>query len=519
MGSMITEKVIVPSVAGTLILAPVELSWFDARQGRYRIARTQSHELIVTPSDLPNAADDDSGFLRNEIARLGQDLAFIHRGTETLRNVSAPLVASVYWWAILFLPAALVLGWRLRLSRLSADRRDPAGRRLRLALASARKELKKVSRNKEEKERLDSLARIVTRFVADCTGVPTASVGVAEVRDFCATVSAVEAGEQLVEILGQADHVRYGGGVFSSDENVTRSVEKTLADLFARHRRNPSGRRAAGITAIGFVFLMFLATAPNSSAVSEDPPQSGADPVRLLAEGNQAYTEGDLELALDRYLEVRSSGIDDADLHFNLGNTHARRGELGKAVASYLRAKRLAPRDGDITKNLAWVRGHIKDLELTSGELPLFIAQTAILIGSLTLDEWSLLLVILVWTLAGLVGWAWFREDFGIHLRRIILGLAGFVLLIAVVVGWRYQREEIQREAVVVVDEAGVRSGPAETFPVLFQVHDGLTLVIESERETWSRIGLGGDWVGWVESRSLEEVRGDRERQSSPDSK
>ena len=507
LGSLVVEKVIVPSEAGTLALAPVELSWFDAGQGRYRTARSRPHALTITPSDLPAEAEEGSGFLRNEIARLGQDMAFIHRGGEKLRMRSIPLAATVLWWVFLFLPSVLLLGWRLRLFRLSADRRDPVGRRQRQALASARKELKKASRSREQAEQLESLARIVTRFVADCTGNPVASIGAAEVRTFCAAVSAGEAGDRLVQLLVEADQVRYGGGSASASEGATKSVEKTLADLYARHRRNPPGCGAGGLLGGALIFLLLFVSAPNAMAGSGAKPLPGIDPTRLLAEGNQAYTEGNLELAMERYLQIQELGIDDADLHFNLGNTHARRGELGKAVAAYLRARRLAGRDGDVAANLAWVRGHIQDLELSSGQLPLFIAQSSALIGSLSLDEWSLLLVIQIWVLAGLIGWAWYREDFGSHWRRTLLGLAGLALLTAMVVGWRYQREEIRREAVVVVVEAAVRSGPAESFPVLFQIHDGLTLVIESERDDWSRIGLGGNWVGWVQSGSLEEVR------------
>jgi uncharacterized protein YraI len=58
-----------------------------------------------------------------------------------------------------------------------------------------------------------------------------------------------------------------------------------------------------------------------------------------------------------------------------------------------------------------------------------------------------------------------------------------------------------------VVEEVEVRSGPATTFPVVFRIHDGLTLAIRGERDGWSRIGLGGDWVGWVPAGTLEPVR------------
>ena len=55
--------------------------------------------------------------------------------------------------------------------------------------------------------------------------------------------------------------------------------------------------------------------------------------------------------------------------------------------------------------------------------------------------------------------------------------------------------------------EVDVRSGPAENFPVQFKVHDGLTVAIEEQRGDWVRIGMGGDWEGWLPSSAVESVR------------
>ena len=63
--------------------------------------------------------------------------------------------------------------------------------------------------------------------------------------------------------------------------------------------------------------------------------------------------------------------------------------------------------------------------------------------------------------------------------------------------------------SVVVVPESEVRSGPAETFPVLFKVHDGLTVRLAGDREDWVRVSLGGDWQGWLPRGDVVRVRAD----------
>ncbi|MBE0565731.1 MAG: tetratricopeptide repeat protein, partial [Krumholzibacteria bacterium] len=242
--------------------------------------------------------------------------------------------------------------------------------------------------------------------------------------------------------------------------------------------------------------LLACALAAVAPPVAAQPP--GPDPVRLLAEGNQAYTAGDLDRALSLYGEVRALGIDDPVLHYNLGNTHARRGELGLAVASYLRAQRLDPRNADIRSNLAWVRRQIRDLELAPQDLPLFIHQFVAVVGRFTLGEWAAAVLVLVWSLAALVAWGWYRGGLGEGPRRGGLALAALLLLAGAVTAWRWHGERMTDTAVVVAAESAVRSGPAESFPVLFMVHDGLAVRLDGAREGWVRISLGGDWQGWL---------------------
>ncbi len=89
-----------------------------------------------------------------------------------------------------------------------------------------------------------------------------------------------------------------------------------------------------------------------------------------------------------------------------------------------------------------------------------------------------------------------------------MLILTAALLAVALVVtSTRWYEEQVRDTAVVVAEEVEVRGGPATSFPVVFRIHDGLALAIRGEREGWVRIGLGGDWVGWVPDGSLERVR------------
>jgi hypothetical protein len=496
------EKVIVPEERGELAIPPVRLVWFDADRGAYRTAEGRPPAVAVTAGERPGGGEHgESGFMREEISRLGQDLAFIHPVPRRPAMAGGVFLGSLAWWALAVAPAVLLGLWRLVLLRWSAERRDPARRRRRRALAVARSALADVVREPGPSA-ADRIVRAVTGYVADRTDEPLAAVGTAEVRAYGAARGRVDLGDDLADLLDACDAARFGGGAELDPGALARRATTALEALAAAR---PAGapRPAGGPgSAVAGALLLCLA------GVVVTAVASAPDPVRLLAEGNQAYTEGDLDRALDRYTAARELGVDDPVVHYNLGNTHARRGELGLAMASYERARRRAPRDGDIARNMAWVKRHLRDLELTSEELPLFIRQFVHLVRMFTLDQWGIALLVVLWALAGAVGWAWYREGFGDGLRRAALVLTAAVLVVGAITGWRWHGEKVVATGVVVADEVTVRSGPDPDFPALFKVHDGLMLRVEDARAGWTRVSLGGDWQGWLPDEAVTLVDG-----------
>lgn len=496
------EKVIVPKVEGELIVPAVTLVWFNTVSGIFETARTPVWTLAVTPSDLPLAGADDSGFLRSEISRLGDDLAFIHQVPRRLNRGAGLFLGQPLWWLLLIAPGLLLVGYRYWLNRQNMASRNPAGRRLRGALKSAHSLL-----GRGEAGGMDAIARAVQGFVADSQDYSSASIGPDDILDYCESLGQVGTGRRLVEILEICDAARFGQSRQQESDALASEVGHLLAGLAkARSPQKTKKSRAMStndavnmtLAMVGLGLACLLITLPVHAA--ENP---GVDPARLVAEGNQAYTEADVELATLKYLAARDLGIDDAVLHFNLGNAYARQGELGQAVASYLRAQRLAPGDPDIRANLAWVRRHISDLELGEEPLPLFIAEIALVVRTLSLDQWGALCLFWIWILASLVAWGWYRVEVTPSLRRGQLTALAVLILVGATTGGRWYYSEVRQSAVVIVPEVVVRSGPAENFPALFEVHDGLTLSVVGERENWVRVGLGGDWQGWLPAETV----------------
>jgi tetratricopeptide (TPR) repeat protein len=559
------EKVLVPLQEGPIALLPVRLTYFDPAAGRYHTAAADPGRLLVSASDLPVQGDTPETFRRSEIERLGTDLAFVHAMRSDLRERWRPYLAGPLWWLAALLPVGLLGLWRWRLSVLAREHRDPVGHRQRRALARARQELAAAGRLRGEEARLAGLARAINGYVADRTGRARAAVGTAEVRRLAEDLGQSAAGLRLAELLAMADGQRFGGkqpaatvgggsaaarpsAVAAAPRDVVQEADRLLSQLEVEARRQggPQGwrlllarfraRRSGGAKHLLLLVLVLssglpsLALAPGlreakllqglpgivTPAAAQGSGPAGlvgeglavrGDPARLLAEGNEAYTRGDIDQALTRYQAALAAGANDAVVHYNLGTAHARRGELGRAIACYLRALRLDPRDGDARANLAWVRQHTQDLELAGQSLPPVISVLDRGIHLLSLDEWSIILLALVWLLCGLVAWIWWQGGAGGGQRRLQLVLACLLVSMAMILGWLWYEEQVRDRAVVVDQEVEVRSGPGESFPVVFRVHDGLVLTLQEERQGWTQVGLGGEWVGWMPAGSVERIR------------
>jgi len=67
---------------------------------------------------------------------------------------------------------------------------------------------------------------------------------------------------------------------------------------------------------------------------------------------NQAYQNGEYELARDHYEALVNRGIQNGDLHFNLGNAYFKTGQIGPSILHYEKALHYEPFHADINHNL-----------------------------------------------------------------------------------------------------------------------------------------------------------------------
>lgn len=221
-----------------------------------------------------------------------------------------------------------------------------------------------------------------------------------------------------------------------------------------------------------------------------------------FTQANELYEAGRFAEAAALYEQGIAQGYDGPDVLYNLGNAYARQHQLGKALAAYEAARRLAPRDPDIRYNLtqtAAMRVNVVP-EIPGSWLASVITGG---LGRFTLNELTaatLALLVVCCTLGVLV-----LLRLG-PVRRLLaaLGLAGLMLVAGVVATVvRYNGDYLRPPAFIGVSSATARSGPGESFEVTGSLPDGTRVEPRAQVGVWVEVVLRTGKAAWVRREDL----------------
>ena len=233
------------------------------------------------------------------------------------------------------------------------------------------------------------------------------------------------------------------------------------------------------------------------------PCRAHADtPEETFKKANAAYAEGKFDQAVTLYQSAKSAGLRHWALEYNLGDAYYKTNQLGKSVASYVRAFRLNPGDRDVVYNLALSTTRAGDPIVPSGSLAALSWRLFYFVSLNTLTVAASLLFFGLWIFGALALLGTYR------LR--IEGVALLSALFVIAVGWLglriYWNE--QSEGIVVAPVAEIRSGPNLSYPANFTIPEGHHVMILDEEEPvtdWLEIGVSNQGLkGWVPTSSID---------------
>lgn len=279
----------------------------------------------------------------------------------------------------------------------------------------------------------------------------------------------------------------------------------------------------------GRLTLVAAAVVLSASMASAQPqPASVVDvPADAFAQANSLYEKGEYEEAIDIYLQLERAGVQTSDLYYNLANAYYKTEALGYAILYYERARRLAPRDQDIRQNLTLAQSLIGDTQfvvrhgrirrmllwwhdkLSAGESFVTLSIVYLLLTA------SVLLFVfrrvpLVQSMYRKISLASPGRFLGLDSSQdMVLAICTFALLTGMIglsAFSKYDAETSRTQAVVVVEEVPVYSGPSESATHQFNISQGTNARIAETRPGWIEIKLPGDLTGWIRLDAVERI-------------
>lgn len=264
------------------------------------------------------------------------------------------------------------------------------------------------------------------------------------------------------------------------------------------------GRRALVCVILGCVALAPAAGA--QEFVSREAPEVGPDrAVRLFREANELYAEGDHGAAAEMYEAIPAGGFLNADVYYNLANARYMNGDIGQAILGYERALRLDGSHEDAAANLEFVREQLADRQVRVGgavsdALDGFFRRADVGWLSVAVSLFYFLAVACV--VAGIL-----RGGFRPWLQRAAVVTLILLVVAGGILGYRVHRTSMVHEAVIVVADVPVRTGPGDDFVLEFRLHEGTKVRLREARDDWARVSVEGtDLEGWLPGRMLEEI-------------
>ena len=230
-------------------------------------------------------------------------------------------------------------------------------------------------------------------------------------------------------------------------------------------------------------------------------------PQEAFVRAEALYQEQRYDEAAVVYESMRALGIEDGTLYYNLGNAYFKAGRIGLSVLSYERAWVLAPGDEDVRTNLLYANELVADA-VDEAPLPLAVRWAVDVYRSLQPNFLALVLSV-AFVLGGMaltfVLYDAVQEWRSAAMVMLIL-CATLALASGGALAFKANAAANRVDAIVLTENAYIRSGPGDANPRLVEIHEGLKVRVISEREGWFQVRLANGLTGWLRAAEIETI-------------
>lgn len=224
-------------------------------------------------------------------------------------------------------------------------------------------------------------------------------------------------------------------------------------------------------------------------------------------QGNELFTEGDYQGAIDAWLSVEETEGGSFGLFYNLGNAYFRLDDLGHARLYYERAFLLQPNNQEVIDNIQLVKAAQPE---SIEAIPMFFLKQWMngLRDIFPVSVWMISGLILLWV-AFLLYFLDAKEKLTMapYLRKWLS--AGLLTLgIICVFGGLSRWKAIQNPgaAIVIPDSTALKVAPEENSEDVLTIYGGTKVFAIDKIGNWQKVELLNGEFGWLPFSAIEKI-------------
>jgi len=248
------------------------------------------------------------------------------------------------------------------------------------------------------------------------------------------------------------------------------------------------------------LIIIFLVGLGSSFLLGEGEEDN---PIRLFIKAKTSYSLSNYDEAIKAYEQILSKCLESGNLYYNLGNAYFKKGQLGRAILNYKRARFLIPRDSDLMANYHFALSLVKQnfSQVNKGLVNKIIDGYG---QKLTLDEMCIIILLLY---VGLIIIIILSFYFTKLKKYIIFITPVFVLLILLnIMTLLSAVKQIERAAVIIEKEVDSKFEPFDSATTYFRLFEGAEVFVLEEKSEWCKIERADGKIGWISRSALEKI-------------
>lgn len=477
---------IVPENLDVKQVPPFVFTFFNPDRKSYQTLSSPAVPLIVRPSAAslppPTLANGNS----SDNPPAVQDVSPIKARIGTVAQLSPPIVWKPWFVALQAVP---VLAWisllirRKRAENLANNPRLRRQRQVEQTIRAGLKELHRAANDGDVEIFFATMFHLLQEQLGERLDLPASAITEAVLDEHLRPLGVPETQlDELRELFQMCNQARYAQETTNAELlSLISRVEAALSDLKKLDSKQPARLSSVRTVSVWIFFFAFVALNVSARDFSAD-----------FDSANKLYEEGRYSDSVSAYDKLLASGNVSEAVYFNRGNAEFKLGQMGRAIASYREAQRLAPRDHELRANLQLARVRAR------GGAPYHSDHLRDFLGSLTLNEWTILTAIAFWSFFILLALCQWKLELKKPLKNYLLSAGTATVLLGLCFGLALYLDYLTPSAIVITGEADVRNGPLDESAGVYKVRDGVELQVLDQKDNWLQVEDPAMRVGWL---------------------